>query len=177
MGWTVPGNIRTKADMIAYLKRNSNDGTHTLLASAVVGSSFWYVSEYTNEHGERRRFIGVDVMQTGTREDPDWAYKPMSESCGPVVCDCPLRFLAMAPEANPEWRARVREHHAGRRQRVPIKPGLTFNHEGRRHTVTKRSSTGRTWLIDREDGLAMKASSVLLRRILDRQSAAGSGHG
>jgi hypothetical protein len=35
----------------------------------------------------------------------------MDETMGPFYYDCPLEYLALAPETNPAWRAKVLAHH------------------------------------------------------------------
>ena len=66
----------------------------------------WEISE----NGVARRFIGCDLLEEKTGFG--WGYKGMSEAEGPCYYSCPLAFLEEVPEANAEWRRRVREHHA-----------------------------------------------------------------
>lgn len=54
------------------------------------------------------RFIHCDMFE---RWSDGWHYKPLDESCGPIVHDCPLSYLEAAPELNPTWRQAVREYH------------------------------------------------------------------
>lgn len=175
MGYHYPPDIYSRSELVAYLRQYAtNGGKRTLLASSVVGNHHWYVCEYTTASGERLAFIGLDLMVGGGRRDPGWAYKPLVEGWHPCYYDCPLGFLEMAPEANPAWRQKVRQHHAARRTRPKIAAGLSFTHQGQRHTVIGRTPTGRGWLVEPEGGLVMRASSIVLRSILDRQTAAAN---
>lgn len=86
--------------------------------------------------------IGVYMIDRRPRDarwgGPAWGYKPLTETSGPIVVDCPLVLLDMVPAptvANGqtyesgetwarEWRERVCEYHARkaekRAQRVPV---------------------------------------------------------
>jgi hypothetical protein len=59
----------------------------------------------------------IAVQRWNGRGGRALARKDVSESMGPAVVNCPLKFLDLAPETNEGWRERVRESHRLRNQR------------------------------------------------------------
>lgn len=114
-GWT---NDKSKDDLVV---------TSTCLAKCFRGNpafkgTLWSVWEqvFKNRDGTKtkppERFIRCDLVQVYNRE---WGYKDLCESMGPVVCNCPEKYLRMVPEvANGDWREKVAEYHTQRRQKA-----------------------------------------------------------
>jgi hypothetical protein len=111
MGWLYSYNIRSKKEMVAYLRRPERFGQdHELLRATTVGNHHWYLC--------RNRltglvYIGLDKMTGGIKDG--WGYKDMDESVGPCEVDCPLSYLAQASQATGyaiEWRFNVQDFHA-----------------------------------------------------------------
>lgn len=101
MGWY--GSYKSsKADEVAECSKGA-------LAKSLKGSVLWTVREGTKDNGEKIKFIGCDLIE---KHGDNWMHKPLDESMHPYYYSCPLKFLEMAPEACPEWRAKVREFHA-----------------------------------------------------------------
>ena len=129
MGWLISHDM-TKAQQVAELVKGwSNDQKGCrFLAHSVRGNVLYAVGQ-NFDRTTPERFEDRWIMVCLLRKDRGygWGYKDMSESMGPNVADCPLKFLAMAPEADANWRARVRGHHENRRQKsTKIEPGMVF---------------------------------------------------
>lgn len=89
-----------------------------VLAHAVRGNVLWTVNQISNRNtGGSDTFIGCDLLQ---KDGEWWGYKGMDESMGPCYYTCPLKYLSLAPERNPQWRQKVREHHARRGRRFSV---------------------------------------------------------
>jgi hypothetical protein len=168
MGWYYTKGA-TKTDIIALLtqeqprqaaSRWSNaeqrsvpcgyDFSRKTLHQCVRSSVLWTVEETIRykEPVERDLFIGCYLLKGGRGEA---GYKPMDESMGPRYCSCPLAYLDMVPEANREWREKVRAYHAERtprrspRQQAPEarreEPAPeTAPHEAKTPTATIRAT-------------------------------------
>lgn len=120
MGWLFETKPSTKAD---YIQRHftgpnaSSIKPCTLLDHALGRSGLWALLKAPDDHV----FIVLFLLERG--DDRCWGYKDVAEECGPYEADCPLRFLAQAPEPpNPyrsaegyTWRERVRAHHSAKR--------------------------------------------------------------
>ena len=93
--------------------------TREVLAHKVVGNELWMVVRATREFAESETapvtdtkvdtFIALDLLD---RSEGRWGYKDMAESSHPYYYGCPLKYLDMAPEECPEWRAELRKVHA-----------------------------------------------------------------
>jgi hypothetical protein len=136
MGWTFT-NGATKADIIDKLTSevprqpavhwsiaeqksvpSGYDFSSKTLHRSVHGDVLWTVEELVRykEPEERTRSIGCYLLEV--RGDGA-GYKPMDESMHPYYYTCPLAYLDMVPEANSEWREKVRAHHAMNQQPSP----------------------------------------------------------
>ena len=129
MGWLISHDLTKKEQVAELVKGWSNDKKGCrFLAHSVRGNVLYAVGQNFDRTTPERfedRFILVCLL----RKDRGygWGYKDMTEAMGPNVADCPLKFLAMAPEADANWRARVRAHHEKRRQKsTKIEPGMVF---------------------------------------------------
>lgn len=141
MGWFFPCG-KSRAQLIEQLTRNRNctrdDGatsSDTCLAQCYRGSAWkgtlWIVWErsvtHTDGRVETERWIECDLLQC---IGGDWGHKPMEESSGPNVANCPLKYLGMVPPIegditrdgpakwSRDWRERVRAHHQRRRTKL-----------------------------------------------------------
>jgi hypothetical protein len=129
MGWLISHDM-SKAQQVAELVKGwSNDQKGCrFLAHSVRGNVLYAVGQ-NFDRTTPERFEDRWIMVCLLRKDRGygWGYKDMSESMGPNVADCPLKFLAMAPVADEKWRERVRGHHESRRQKsTKIEPGMVF---------------------------------------------------
>lgn len=119
MGWLFQCGA-SRADII-HCCTQPEDNDHarwTTLAYCTKGNVLWTVYEVFNKQSsETKRFIGCILI---ARASEGWGYKNMSESMGPCYYSCPLSYLDMAPEADSDWRQRVREHHARMSRTVAI---------------------------------------------------------
>lgn len=103
----------TKRDIIKQCTQDWESDTHkaTRLAHCVRGNILWAVFTHLDKvTGESQTIIHCDLLQNG--RGYGWGYKGMTERCGPHWTSCPLAYLDMAEETNPEWRQGVREFHA-----------------------------------------------------------------
>lgn len=137
MGWLI--GWPSRADLVEHLTKESSWKTEsgeirttTTLHKTLRGNVLWTVRETKRSedpHGEL--WIGCDLLRTdGTRKDrwgnmPQWGYKDMDETAGPVEVSCPLKYLKLVP--CPEhgyaraWRERVKQHHEKRRERQRLR--------------------------------------------------------
>lgn len=141
MGWFFPWG-KSRAQLIEMLTQNRSDrrddgatSSDTCLAHCYKGSAWkgtlWIVWERSVTRKNRRvageRWIECDLLQY---IGGDWGYKPMEESSGPNVANCPLKYLDMVPPIEGDvtrdgpakwsrvWRERVRVHHQRRRAKL-----------------------------------------------------------
>lgn len=155
MGWSFAYDKRT--DRKAVIKRFREPGGllgpgYTLLQSSAVGSNFWYL--YRCPDG--RVSIGLCLMQRGGK-DSGWGYKGMSEEMGPNEVNCPISYLGKASEPLGyaiEWRPMVRAHHAEKRARPKLAPGVVVEYAGIKFTlvVVDRRGARFGWRADAENG-------------------------
>ena len=122
MGWLF--SSRTRSELIRDLTQ-PEDHAHAhvrVMAHTLRGNVLWSVTEVTAKTegvhpdlapGESMRYIRCDLLQ---RSGDEWGYKAMDESMAPYYYSCPLRYLDMAKELSPNWREKVRAHHAQRRR-------------------------------------------------------------
>jgi len=97
----------------------------------LVGSDLWIVVETPS--GQNM----IVLYRIATRRGMT-GYMGMPESSGPYYFTCPLSFLDMAPETNPEWRAKVRAHHARNEGKKDIRVGSKVLVYGKPYTVVGR---------------------------------------
>lgn len=121
MGWYF--SRQSRSELIAELTapQETERASATVIAHALRGNVLWSVVEVTAKTegvhrdlapGQSLRYIRCDLLE---RSDGQWGYKPLDESMHPYYYSCPLSYLDMAPVQSPEWRERVRAHHALRR--------------------------------------------------------------
>lgn len=120
MGWLFQHGA-SRADIIARLIRaeDNEEARWTTLAHCTKGNVVWIVYEvFKKQKLETKRFISCTLI--AQQRNFGWGYKDMSESMGPCYYSCPLSYLDMVPEADPDWRLRVREWHARMSRTVAI---------------------------------------------------------
>lgn len=114
-GWT------TRKDTISHLIQADEPRLHTL-AHCVRGNILWTVQKW--EH-RTESFIGCYILlgPVDGKGDPyACGYKDLTEEMHPYYYNCPIKYLDMAPEVCPEWRAKVREKAAKRATKLA--PGI-----------------------------------------------------
>ena len=114
MGWLyTPGQSRKR--LIERLIRPYENDLHRqeTIAHCTVGNVLWSVRKITNKkENTEQSYIGCDLLQNGGTDG--WGYKDLSESAGPCYYSCPLSYLSMCEERNPEWRECVKRWHANK---------------------------------------------------------------
>jgi hypothetical protein len=114
MGWTgIPGI--DKAGLVKECL--SGCSPYTVQDHSLNGNELWVLMA---KPGEKPLIVLFLLSGTGGM----WGYKDMDESMGPYYVKCPLKFLALAPSVNEEWRAKVRAYHAGKTAKAKLKKGL-----------------------------------------------------
>ena len=118
----------TRKDVIHHLL-TADEPRLTTLAHCVRGNILWTVQKWDNTSDP---FIGCYILLgpvKGDGNDPyACGYKDMDESMHPYYYNCPVRYLDMAPETCPEWRAIVRREAAAKA--TPLKVGLIAELKG-----------------------------------------------
>lgn len=94
------------------------DANIATLKHCTVGNILWTVCESAKTG---RKFIACYLLG---RNNGQWGYKDMEESMHPYYYSCPLPYLAEAPEANADWRVKVRAYHAQRARKLAV--GRTY---------------------------------------------------
>lgn len=107
----------------------------TVLASAMVGSTYYAACERLAADAERIVFAIVCLTKTstGARDGCTFGYKDMDETVGPNESECPAALLDELTETDSEyalaWRARCRANLLARkldRAKPTPKPGQTI---------------------------------------------------
>lgn len=174
MGWTFRCDPRfKKADLVAELTSAAYLGAGwSVLAHSVRGNNLWTVIEKP----DGTRFIGLDLLRAGQRSEGEgWGHKDLCESMGPSECDCPLKFLDMAPVPDgdyaAEWRERVRAYHKRKTARAAVRvtPGMAVTIYGKHYTVIMSAAPRRGWIVqDDETRMRYRASrGIEPRQALD----------
>ena len=119
MGWSF--GWKSRAELIEHLTRTQENesGKWETTKHCTVGNVLWAVQVHTDKQAQTvTPFILCCLLQGGG----EWGYKDMTESMGPYYYTCPVAYFDLVPEANKNWRAKVREHHAFKKaQRDAIK--------------------------------------------------------
>jgi hypothetical protein len=139
MGWLFMRDMGGHATPRAYLDNqftySRDDHRLTVLASSMVGSTYYAACERTEASGKRQVFaiICLTKTSTGARDDCTFGYKDMDETVGPYECDCPASILDELTETDYphaiDWRARCRANLVRRkleRAKPTPKPGQTI---------------------------------------------------
>ena len=143
MGWTYYRT--TKEDLIKDLTSETN--TSKTIAHSLVGKHLWCVHERKTASesfgiAAGFRYICLYLLDFGGGE---CGYKDIDETMGPYECDCPLRFLDLAPPSGKsysnEFRQRVREHHRKRRDAGKLEPGQAVTLYGKEYKLIRKSKS------------------------------------
>ena len=117
----------TRKDVINHLITADEPRLKTL-AHCVRGNVLWTVQQW--EH-RNEPFIGCYLLLGPVKGDGDpyaCGYKDMNEEMHPYRYNCPVKYLDMAPETCPEWRAIVRREAAKRATKLRV--GIVAELEG-----------------------------------------------
>ena len=164
MGWLYSYNIRSKKEMVAYLRRPERFGQdHELLRATTIGNNHWYLCR-NKQTGQV--YIGLDKMAGGIKDG--WGYKDMDESVGPCEVDCPLSYLAQASQATGyaiEWRFNVQDFHAKKSARPDPQAGQVVIYGQTRYKLVRPAGPRRGWNVQRvSDGLYFRMPSKQLAK-------------
>lgn len=105
MGWLYNRNWKTKESLVTHITLNFNFLDYSVKGEALYGL-------YKTADG-----FGITVCLLD-KDGLEWGYKDMSESNGPVVYDCPEKFLKMSTNQEgyaPTWRQACRDKRQNKR--------------------------------------------------------------
>jgi hypothetical protein len=123
MGWYFESEKRTKRE---FANSIINGLEYRFLDSKVIahrldGKELWLVEQYTSpKTGNIESIIVLFLLDS---QNGSWGYKCITENMGPYYYKCPVKFLDLAPVANPEWRAKVL---AAAERRAATKAAIKF---------------------------------------------------
>lgn len=108
------GRVDVKAEMDDLYTRDTDRYSDEVIASSMVGSTYYAAVRTTDkETGAQRVWAGVAHTRRDSDALYDFGFKDMSETSGPVTCDCPARILDLLSPTDSEsalrWRERCRE--------------------------------------------------------------------
>lgn len=139
MGWLFMRDLGVHATPRAYLDNQftytRDDHRLTVLASSMVGSTYYAAAERIEGSGAREVFaiICLTRTSTGARDGCTFGYKDMTEHMGPYESACPAAILNELTETTSEyaqaWRARCRANLAQRKlqgAKPTPRPGQTI---------------------------------------------------
>jgi hypothetical protein len=129
MGWTSWDNDRRPTDEIirgelTWRKHDEATGDkHTIIASALVGTTWYGALEFVPATGDRT-VIALVVLTS--RRGGGFAYKDMTENGGPYETTCPARILDLLTPPQSEnarlWREACDKYRATKRAAQVAKP-------------------------------------------------------
>ena len=118
MGWLLMLDLRGFATPRSYLENQlpyvRDDPRLTVLASSMVGNTYYAACERLEASSQRQVFAVVcpTKTSTGARDGCTFGYKDMTEHMGPYESECPASILDELTETDSEhalaWRARCR---------------------------------------------------------------------
>lgn len=118
----IPGETGTHAEIDRELMRSWDRGDGTVCEHTdckLVGfNHHWSVYRENGKPIEIQLAIISRYRESRDRA-AEWVYRPMGETSGPYVYDCPLALLDMVPEPEGSewahnWREGVRQYHAAK---------------------------------------------------------------
>lgn len=172
MGWLFSSRWTTRAEMVAYLRRQDRfvEG-YSMLRSSVVGNHHWYL---VKREADGAVYIGLDLMQGSKPGHPGWGYKDLDETMGPCEVDCPQSFLAQAsaPEGYAaEWRERVRKHHAQKAATPKPACGLEITYGPTTYRLERSLGPRKGWRVSRvSDGHPFRMNARQIAQALRSMS-------
>ena len=139
MGWLFMRDLGGHSTPRAYLDNQftylRDDHRLTVLASSMVGSTYYAAAERVESSGDRQVFAVVCLTKTstGARDGCTFGYKDLTEHMGPCESECPASILDELTETDSEyaiaWRARCGANLAQRKlqnAKPTPKPGQTI---------------------------------------------------
>ena len=139
MGWLFMRDLAGHSTPRAYLDNQftyaRDDHRLTVLASSMVGSTYYAAAERIETAGGRQVFAIVCLTKTstGARDGCTFGYKDMTEHMGPNESECPASILDELTETDSEyaqtWRDRCRANLVQRKlqnAKPTPKPGQTI---------------------------------------------------
>jgi hypothetical protein len=139
MGWLFMRDIGGYATPRSYLDNQftyaRDDHRLTVLASSMVGSTYYAACERVESNGEREVFAVVCLTKTstGARDGCTFGYKDLTEHMGPCESECPAAILDELTDTHSEhalaWRARCRANLVQRKlqnAKPTPRPGQTI---------------------------------------------------
>lgn len=122
MGWTTKsathytmrGDVDRKAECDGIFNEDSKHGKWEVLKSAMRGSTYYAAVKRTKPDGSSHVFGAVCLTRVDNSDYYNFAYKDMSEDCGPCESKCPISILDLLSPTDNEytlaWRQRCREN-------------------------------------------------------------------
>ena len=139
MGWLFMRDLGGYSNPRSYLDNQftyvRDDHRLTVLASAMVGSTYYAAAERVENSGDRQVFAIVCLTKTSTaaRDGCTFGYKDLTEHMGPCESECPAAILDELTDTDSEyaadWRARCRANLAKRKllnAKPTPRPGQTI---------------------------------------------------
>lgn len=139
MGWLFMRDLQGYSTPRSYLDSQftyiRDDHRLTVLASAMVGTTYYAAAERVESTGDRQVFAIVCLTKTtsGARDGCTFGYKDMTEHMGPCESECPAAILDELTDTDSEyakdWRGRCRAQLARRRlenAKPTPRPGQTI---------------------------------------------------
>ena len=139
MGWLFMRDLAGHSTPRAYLDNQftytREDHRLTVLASSMVGSTYYAAAERTEAAGGRQVFAIICLTKTsaGARDGCTFGYKDMTEHMGPCERECPASILNELTDTDSEyaqaWRTRCRANLVQRKlqnAKPTPKPGQTI---------------------------------------------------
>lgn len=139
MGWLFMRDLGRFATPRSYLDNQftyaRDDHRLTVLASSMVGSTYYAACERLEGSGERQVFAIVCLTKTstGARDGCTFGYKDMTEDMGPCESECPASILDELTDSDSKyakaWRARCRANIVQRKlqnAKPTPRPGQTI---------------------------------------------------
>lgn len=125
MGWLFMRDLGGHSTARAYLDNQftyaRDNHRLTVLASLMVGSTYYAAAERVENSGERQVFAIVCLTKTstGARDGCTFGYKDMTEHMGPCESECPASILDELTDTDSQyaqaWRDRCRANLVQRR--------------------------------------------------------------
>jgi hypothetical protein len=158
MGWTFFGDYNrneSRADIIRrefeHAPSDKNPWAYGFEYLTARGSTVYAVMWRENpSEGTPRHYFGITFLTQRSRGE--FGYKEVGEECGPYQYDAPLKMINMldrlAPDAGGyalKWRAAVREHHAKKRDRLKLAPGMRVTIGSSDARIYELVEPRRTW--------------------------------
>ena len=139
MGWLFMRDLGGHSTPRAYLDNQftyaRDDHRLTVLASSMVGSTYYAAAERIETSGDRQVFAIVCLTKTstGARDGCTFGYKDMTEHMGPCESECPASILDELTSTDSDyavaWRARCWANLAQRKlqnAKPTPRPGQTI---------------------------------------------------